>query len=369
MKIKEFLADEYFVLPKTQTPKADCKQFIFKTLDKFLEKLGHLEASHFEDVSEFHISQIHERQTRLVKRLKDALDSSYDGRPAKAYQAIEDGLINDLKNFSEVLNIREIPIDTNFYRIRIHKENYPLPNDSFFHIPFNLRGKVKTQRFSIPGFPSLYLGNSIYVCWEELKRPNINDFQAVRLKSTSPIKIIDLSPPLADATPQQLYRYLMTWPLVLACSVKVRDHEDAFKPEYIIPQLLLQWVRERQEVHGIAYQTTNIDYKTSLSQGAFTNFVLPVKENKIRGLCEILKAKFEITNVISNQLSQLASGSGNFIYTQEEIDRLNPNIQFIEFIKGKQSKYGYSVLGNLERQLNSMYPERILNQEPNELPY
>lgn len=159
----------------------------------------------------------------------------------------------------------------------------------------------------------------------------------------------------------------MTWPFVLASSVKVREYEDAYKPEYIIPQLLLQWVRERHEVDGIAYQTTNIDYRTSLSEGRFTNFVLPVKENKIRGLCDILKGKFEITNVISDQLSQLNSGSGNFTYSRIEIDSLNPNIQSIEFIKGRKATYGYSVLGGLERQLNYMETERITTQEMNDM--
>jgi len=369
MTLTDFLAQEHFLLPKYQSPKQDFKLFIFKLLDVFVEKLSQLEPEgYFEDMPEFSISLIRERQIQLVSRIKEAIDSSYDGRPSKAYNALDKGLMNNLKDFSEVLNIIDIPAETNFYRIRIHKENYPLPNDNFFHIPFNLRGKVKTQRFSIPGFPSLYLGNSIYVCWEELKRPNTSDFQAVRLKSTTTIKIIDLSPPPEGLIPRQLYRYLMTWPLVLASSVKVREHEDAFKPEYIIPQLLLQWVREKQEVDGIAYQTTNIDYRTSLSEGRFTNIVLPVKENKIRGLCEVLKSKFEITDVISHQLSQLAFGSGNFTYTHDEINSLNSNIKYIEFIKGKKSIYGYSILGDLERQLNSMVTERIPNQEANEMP-
>lgn len=158
-------------------------------MDVFLEKLSNaLPNQYFEDVPEFSIRQIHERQSQLIVRVKEAIDHAYDGRPTKAYDSLDRELDSDLKNFSEVLNIVEIPSGTNFYRIRIHKENYPLPNDSFFHIPFNLRGKVKTQRFSIPGFPSLYLGNSIYVYWEELKRPNISDFQAVRLLSTTRLK-------------------------------------------------------------------------------------------------------------------------------------------------------------------------------------
>ena len=40
-----------------------------------------------------------------------------------------------------------------------------------FHIKYELRGKVQTQRCSFPGLPCLYLGCSSYVCWLELNRP------------------------------------------------------------------------------------------------------------------------------------------------------------------------------------------------------
>ena len=109
----------------------------------------------------------------LVSEIKAKLDAYYDGKPYKAYHSLEDGLLSDLKDFYEVLNIRNFWPRENFYRIRIHKENFPIAIDNFFHIPFEKRGLVKTQRFSIPGFPSLYLGSSIYLCWEELNRPNI----------------------------------------------------------------------------------------------------------------------------------------------------------------------------------------------------
>lgn len=39
------------------------------------------------------------------------------------------------------------------------------------HLPFPMRGKTGNYRFSIPGIPSLYLGNSSYACWLELGRP------------------------------------------------------------------------------------------------------------------------------------------------------------------------------------------------------
>lgn len=60
-----------------------------------------------------------------------------------------------------------------------------------FHIPFELRGKAATQRYSIPGLPSLYLGSSCYICWEELHRPDLNTVNSTRLKKDNNVKYLD----------------------------------------------------------------------------------------------------------------------------------------------------------------------------------
>lgn len=356
MKIIDFLSDDFFNLPRIQSPKEDYKIFVNRIFNEFLEKLESIGT--FDDIT-FDISKIKERQKHLVEKLKSALSNYYAGKPASALTELEKGLISNLKNFEELLNVREFNSNTDFYRIRIHKLNYPLKPENFFHIPFDLRGKIKTQRFSIPGFPSLYLGNSSYVCWEELNRPNLNDFQIVRLKNTQPIKVIDLSPPKIDkGSPYEYYKYLMIWPLVFACSVRVRNYDDYFKPEYIIPQLLLQLVRKDNRIDGISYQTTHIDFKQSLSEGEFLNIVLPVRENKTRGLCSELENKFRITESTSVQLNQcstngLIDGGGVMRYS-------NKNVQKIELIKGVPTNYEISIFGELEEVLSTMETNKII---------
>lgn len=355
MRITEFIQDDFFSLPKYQTEKEDYKRFVFKMLDKFLNKLD--EIDRFDDV-EFSIMTIRERQNHLVKYLKLALDDYYDGKPSDSLSKLKRGLNSNVKNFGDLLSVRVFQPESDFYRIRIHKENFSLPSDQFFHIPYDMRGKVKTQRFSIPGFPSLYLGTTVYVCWEELNRPNLNDFQAVRLRSTGEIRVIDLSPPKSEeVSPYEYYKFLMTWPLVFSSSVSVRNYEDYFKPEYIIPQLLLQWVRENREIDGIAYQTTHIDFSKTLSKGEFLNVVLPVKENKIRGLCSSLKQKFIMTEATSIQLNQSATSGAPFF--SGNVENLNDKIQEIELVKGRTFAYDISALGGLEGILLDMETKEI----------
>jgi len=356
MKIIDFLNDDFFSLPRTQGPKEDYKIFVNKVFKQFLKKLENVEQ--FEDIS-FDIRSIKERQNHLVNQLKSVISEYYEGKPASALTELERGLNSDLKNYEELLNVREFFPESDFYRVRVHKENFPLSPDNFFHIPFDLRGKIKTQRFSIPGFPSLYLGTSSYVCWEELNRPNLNDFQIVRLRNTSPLKVVDLSPPKDNGeNAYDYYKYLMIWPLVFASSVRVRNYTDDFKPEYIIPQLLLQWVRKDNRIDGISYQTTHIDFKDSLSKGEFLNLALPVKENKTRGLCSELEKKFLMTESTSVQLNQcstsgLIDGGSAFNYS-------NKHVQKIELIKEVPTDYDVSIFGKLEDVLSKMECRQIV---------
>ncbi len=40
------------------------------------------------------------------------------------------------------------------------------------------------------------------------------------------------------------------WPLIFACSIKINEKGRTFKSEYIIPQILLQVVKDRQNIDG-----------------------------------------------------------------------------------------------------------------------
>lgn len=351
MKISEFINDDFFNLPKTRETDKDFRHYVFETLDKFIKRLNGID--NFEDIG-FPIAQIIERQEHLIKQIKNSINYYYEGRPASALNSLGRGLNSDSKNFEELMYLRRFESDNSFYRIRIHNENFPLPPYKFFHIPFELRGKVKTQRYSIPGFPSLYLGTTVYVCWEELNRPNINDFQVVRLKNTAHIRVLNMRPSVSNGTsPNRLYNYLMLWPLIFASSIKVNNDKDTFKPEYIIPQLLLQWVRKNEKIDGIMYETTHIEKHKTESKGEFINIVLPVKENKQEGLCSKLCAKFEMSSSLSFQLDELSSGNVIDGGTFNEPD-VNEKIQELEIVKGQKLPYSYSMLGKLESRLLKM---------------
>lgn len=133
-------------------------------------------------------------------------------------------------------------------------------DEEMFHIPLYSRRIISTQRYSFPGLPCLYLGASVYTCWVELNRPAFENFQVAAIATTPGVdgySIVDMSnipQRLSDLkkelkfTPEE---YLQYWPLLALCSIKVRNESGSFKPEYIFPQFLLEYIQKNQEDEAI----------------------------------------------------------------------------------------------------------------------
>jgi hypothetical protein len=42
--------------------------------------------------------------------------------------------------------------------------------------------------------------------------------------------------------------HAVCWPLIAACSIKVKNPGANFKPEYVVPQLILQWITDETRI-------------------------------------------------------------------------------------------------------------------------
>lgn len=364
MNFEDIITNPFLHLPIKNNSHDSFRNFLFKTLDDYLELLKTLDENtiKIQGLSGTrNIDNIIKIQSSFIKGLKETLTFYLNGQPSDSYQKFNETLNNRTEKYKDIFNISTFKKEQDFYRIRIKSENFALNQTEMFHIPFELRNKVHTQRYSIPGFPSLYLSKTLYVAWEELKRPSVNDFQAVRLKNVEEIKYLDLTGTniTSNYYSHAAYKYLMTWPLIACCSVKVNNYDDSFKPEYIFPQLLLQWIRNNKSIDAIKYNSTHINYDGIETKGDLYNLVFPVKENKDFGHCRELLSMFEMTETISNQLLEFSFGGNMFIESSKEIDKINEKIPRIEFIKGNKSLYGYSILGKIERRLDYMVTRKI----------
>lgn len=205
-----------------------------------------------------------------------------------------------------------VPSGQCFYRVRISNEHKILGKKDLFHIPFELRNKISSQRFSIPGFPCLYLGNTVYICWEELNRPNFHDIQVAKFENQSEINLYNLSYEqynvekliIQSPTNNDLIDLLLSYPIIAACSIQVPQNRqlDPFKPEYVIPQIILQTLMEQKDTNsiGVVYSSTKIFKEESKNKGNFENFILPTtSEVRAKGYCTDLTKLFNMTSVVA----------------------------------------------------------------------
>lgn len=196
-----------------------------------------------------------------------------------------------------------------YYRIRAY-DGFNLERKELFHIPIGLRHYIKTERYSMPGHPCLYLASQAPLCWYECNMPS--DFAIAKFDIPQSEKehfsFIDFAEKLMplkhsfiswflngndiDLVQKYLLKYLYIMPLRAACSVDVRYPKAAFKEEYIIPQLLLQWVASDVHFDGIMYESCKNDDEVHCQGGH--NLVLVTKEFDSDGYDKKLRMKVGI---------------------------------------------------------------------------
>ena len=198
-----------------------------------------------------------------------------------------------------------------------------------FHIPLDKRGLVDTQRYSVPGYPCLYLAHRVYGCWEEMGRPSFGTVMVSKFESLQDFRLLDLRVPSKEKWENDISRCLLIFPLVIASMVQVKDSKDKYKPEYLIPQLLTEWVisknregKKGEEVLGIMYTSAQKNDDFSYPDDSYDNYAIPVL-NPLgsKKYCNKLKVYFKLTAPTYYDLEVLRQGekidAGTF-YADEE---------------------------------------------------
>lgn len=218
------------------------------------------------------------------------------------------------------------------FRAACVSDNKPYGRSRVFHTPYNMRSRVSTSRYSIAGYPSLYLGTSLDLCCEEIHVNPQYDFvlaSVFKLEraieySNAHISVIELGvkpQDFAEVINERAERrvdynllknteirsaYLLWYPLIAASSYIRTNKNDPFAAEYIIPQLLMQWVRS--EIASRKYenydQLIGIRYFSCASVRASEmgfNYVFPTSgQQKAAELpyCSILTRAFKMTKPV-----------------------------------------------------------------------
>lgn len=136
----------------------------------------------------------------------------------------------------------------------------PTPNEMSI-LPNDLRHLATTMRYSMLGFPCLYLGSSVKDCFKECRASSNDKFFVAEFdeKYFEKLKIADFRVPQFERNDNKIKEDLKTWPIVIACSIKVPyEKENAkFKDEYIFPQLLMLSIKKNDEVDACVYTSVH----------------------------------------------------------------------------------------------------------------
>lgn len=271
---------------------------------------------------------------KVVESIFLILELYYDGRISSA-EGEMDHLFQELHLIlPHGFNQFSISSHDIWYRGRIINERTRLyPRKEMFHIPNHLRENVSNQRFSFNGYPCLYVGKSIWACWEELDEPNFDDVCFSALKITKDLRIFDLSIPTPDSirskSIEELVAMLIILPLSISCTVKTKNEKANFKEEYIIPQLMMMELLEHlcfipYLIDGFVFTSTKENPSFGWDEKYLLNMVLPVRgEFDKDGLCVGLNNKILITEPICHKYEILKSNISSMIEaSEEEIDAI-----------------------------------------------
>lgn len=244
----------------------------------------------------------------------------------------------------------EVEDDKNWYRMRKQDEDERVfPAKEMFHVPFNLRRKVSLARYSISGYPCLYISRSVWATWEEMHEPKLSDFTVSRLELQRRFKVLDLRVPVwrEDIDEHSLLSQLYTIPLVIACSIKVEYPKDDFKPEYIIPQLVMLAIAYQDvDYMGCAYTSTmrNPVFKWQ-NINLLDNIALPVKlVDENQELCPKLCTYYNITDSTNYDFELFKKPFETDFW--KNIDK--------DGVHDEANDYQNSVFGQLESRLKQM---------------
>lgn len=366
MSNKSILNKEIYNLPKNRGGEDFCEA-IKKTLDEIKTSL-----SEFDGELKKMISKNQNLIDRQCQSILNAVTEYLKGYPHNAYLELK-SCLDELKAV-DLLPIQEFSMSSGldeYYRVRIGQKKFS--KKTLFHIPFHIREKVSTQRYSIPGLPCLYLGDSIYVCWEELGRPEINQINVSRFDlNASGFKFLFLNETTDDYRKRCFHQnedgepmllkglvsYLTFFPLLAACSFEVYKPTEVFKPEYIIPQLLLQWIVGEQDLDGIKYRSNRISYNGNMA-GTFSNLAIPVKSVSDQGFCSDLKNKIQFTEPVSWHLIDIANDHQKLKLSIDEIARSTRRVRKIELIQGESVDYFLTKFGKFEEKLRTLSVSKL----------
>ena len=108
----------------------------------------------------------------VSKMVIEVLSESFRCYPEDSFQKLRMFFEANDAFYLYMLPHLEVSPGCRFYRIRTGSLESS-SDGALFHIPFEKRHLVSSQRYSIPGYPILYLAGSLFTAWCEMDKPEL----------------------------------------------------------------------------------------------------------------------------------------------------------------------------------------------------
>lgn len=276
-------------------------------------------------IDQYYCGYISEAQTKI-----DQIVNQFDGNNL----AISN--INNSISFGT--NIYEMPVQ--FFRARCNEKIVDYSKKDMLHIPFSKRSIVKTERFSIPGLPCLYLGTTSYVCWLELSRPADHMFNVSPIILDNTQRILNLainfrdfclSNQYSEVDQKTIFQLLL---LSIATSFKVTEENRTFKSEYIVSQLIMLACM-KTGLSGVTYYSKQVD-DDCFAYSVGVNLALFAPYSRDEDLSEMCNHVF-ISDSFNYSMFKQLSVPQTFRLADLRVDKIGA----IQNIGNKERQYPY----------------------------
>lgn len=325
---------------------SDAKSLLRIVGSFFKKKLKEVEVDEFKSISSF--SGAIDPNTRrkyllkdyekFNKTLKQAVSLCLEGQTAKGLDMVYNLLFSTI---TPAVNTIDIKTNHDFYRMRATDKYELFDRKDMFAMPFQLSEKIDVARYNKQGYSCLYLANSLYLTWEEMRRPDISKTNFARFQNQKKLRLLDVTIPVKFKT----RRDFVSAYLALVCCANVDDDKKRFKFEYLVSNMVLEAViRANMEnvfpLDGIRYISSKRFGSTKLEFDNQTelmyDFVFPSMEYKKLGHSTKLINMFKLTkgrslflyNLHNIRLRRVPAMTTNYkdtiFYELEELSKLEP---------------------------------------------
>lgn len=253
-------------------------------------------------------------------RILKALRAYYDGKISSAHAIIKNLIQGCLDSKLAVTNLSSdtlafpgtIGSELQLFRAR-KGDPKGYTAKEMLHLPYSKRSKTGNYRFSIPGLPSLYLGNSSYACWLELGLPSASEFNVSPVLVENGRKIFNLVVMnrdhhlLNEYDPKRVHDWLKLLILMVTTSYRVKEEGRIFRSEYIISQAIMLACKDLG-LDGIAYYSKRVSdqmfAQAAINLALFTSYQ---KGEEYSDLCNHIKVGGAYNYFMFQQLNKVDS--------------------------------------------------------------